>query len=136
VLGSYIGNSVKSLFCSVFSTNFTMEQNWWHFCRAILHLKDNYVFKIQKFGVLRVPPIQIPTQNGKMKILKFVNLKVSYKFRILNAILNSLVAIWWKYSRARLAHQIFFLNMIYYQICYGLWSNSLKIWLTCQHLSI
>jgi hypothetical protein len=35
--------------------------------------------------------MQIPTQNGKMKILKLVNLKVSYKFRILNAILNSLV---------------------------------------------
>jgi hypothetical protein len=58
---------------------------------ALLHLKDNYVFRIPKFWVLRVPPIQIPTQNGKMKILKFVNLKVSYKFRILNSILHYLL---------------------------------------------
>jgi hypothetical protein len=85
-LGSHIGNSVKSLFCSVFSTNFTMEHNLWHFWRALLHFKDNYVFYLRI-----LPPIQIPTQNGNMKILKFVNLKVSYKFRILNAILNYLV---------------------------------------------
>jgi hypothetical protein len=78
-------------FVQFFSTNFTIEQNWWHFCRALLHLKDNYVFRIPKFWVLSVPPIKIPTQNGKMKILKFVNSKVSYKFRILNAILNYLV---------------------------------------------
>jgi hypothetical protein len=78
-------------FVQFLSTNFTIEQNWWHFCRALMHLKDNYVFRIPKCWVLRVPPIQIPTPNGKMKILKFLNLKVSYKFRILNAVLNFLV---------------------------------------------
>jgi hypothetical protein len=32
-------------------------------------LKDNYEVRISKFRVLRVPPIQIPTLNEKMKIL-------------------------------------------------------------------
>jgi hypothetical protein len=86
-LGSYMGNSAKSLFCSVFVNKFHHRTK----LLALLHLKDNYVFRILKFWVLRVPPIQIPTQNGKMKILKFINLKVSYIFRILNAILNWLV---------------------------------------------
>jgi hypothetical protein len=110
-LGSYIGNSEKSLFCSVFSTNLTMEQNWWHFCKALLHLKVNYVFRIPKFWVLRVPPIQIPTQNGKMKILNFVNLKVSYKFQILNAFLNYLVCNKMKvFTRPTSASDFFSLN--------------------------
>jgi hypothetical protein len=34
----------------------------------IFYLKDNLVLKITKKLVLRVPPIQVPTQNGKMKI--------------------------------------------------------------------
>jgi hypothetical protein len=36
---------------------------------VILYLKDNLVLEITKLWVLRVPPIQIPTQNGKMKML-------------------------------------------------------------------
>jgi hypothetical protein len=32
-------------------------------------LKDNYEVRITKFEVLEVFPIQIPTYNGKMKIL-------------------------------------------------------------------
>jgi hypothetical protein len=53
-------------FCS---TNFIIEQNWWHFCSTILYLKDNLVLEITKLWVLRVPPTQIPTYNGKMIIL-------------------------------------------------------------------
>jgi hypothetical protein len=79
---------------------------------ALLNLKDNYVFRIPKFWVLRVPPIQIPTQNGKMKILKFVNLKVSYKFRILNAILNSLVCNMMKVFTRPTSASDFFLNFL------------------------
>jgi hypothetical protein len=30
----------------LFSTNFIIKQNWWHFYRALLHLKVNYVFRI------------------------------------------------------------------------------------------
>jgi hypothetical protein len=91
-----MGNRTKSLFCPVLFNKF--------------HHRTK----------LGVPPIQIPTYNGEMEvlfsefhhktnltapllsnlgsknkttnpILKFVNLKVSYKFRILNAILISLV---------------------------------------------
>jgi hypothetical protein len=108
-LGSNIGNSVKSLFCSVFSTNFTMEQNWWHFSRALLHLKDNYVSRIPKFWVLKVPPIQISTQNGKMKILKFVNLKVSYKFRILNYLVCNMMKV---FTRPTSASDFFFIEFL------------------------
>jgi hypothetical protein len=101
-------------FVQFLSTNFTMEQNWWHFCRALLHLKDNYVFRIPKFRVLRVPPIQIPTQNGKMKILKFVNLMVSYKFQILNAILNYLVCNMMKvFTRPTSASEFFYQILIH-----------------------
>jgi hypothetical protein len=28
-------------FVQFFSTNFIIEQNWWHFCSALLHFKDN-----------------------------------------------------------------------------------------------
>jgi hypothetical protein len=45
-------NRAKSLFVQFYSTNFTIEQNWWHFCSAILYLKDNYEVRISKFGVL------------------------------------------------------------------------------------
>jgi hypothetical protein len=39
------------------------------FFLAILYLKDNYVLRSLKFGVLKVTPMQTPTQNGKMKVL-------------------------------------------------------------------
>jgi hypothetical protein len=65
-LGSYMWNSAKSLFCS---KNSIMELNWWLFCSALLHFKDNSFFRFPKLWVLRVPLIQIPTQNGEMKNL-------------------------------------------------------------------
>jgi hypothetical protein len=40
-----------------------------HFYAVILCSKDNVVLKILKFWVLRVPPVQISTQNEKMKVL-------------------------------------------------------------------
>jgi hypothetical protein len=78
-LGSNMGNSAKSQLYSVFVNKCHHRTKFMVLLQSFLHLKDNYVFRIPKFGVLRVPPIQIPTQNGEMKILKFVNLKVSYK---------------------------------------------------------
>jgi hypothetical protein len=47
------------------SKNFTIEQIWVQFYSAILCLKDIGVLRILKFEVLRVPSIQIPTQNGQ-----------------------------------------------------------------------
>jgi hypothetical protein len=35
----------------------------------MLYLKDNGVLRIFEFRALRVAPIQIPTQNGGMKVL-------------------------------------------------------------------
>jgi hypothetical protein len=56
-------------FVQFFSTNFIIEQNWWLFCRALLHLKVNYVFRIPKFWVLIVPPIQIPNIECYFELL-------------------------------------------------------------------
>jgi hypothetical protein len=36
---------------------------------VIFYLKDNYVLKSLKFEVLKVPPTQILTLNGKKKVL-------------------------------------------------------------------
>jgi hypothetical protein len=53
-------------FCSA---SVTIEQIWSHFYLTILYSKDNGILRILEFWVLRVPPIQIPTQNGEMKVL-------------------------------------------------------------------
>jgi hypothetical protein len=68
-LGTCMGNRPNQCFIKFCSTNFKIEQNWLHFYSPILYKKDNGVLGIQKFWVLRVPPIQIPTQNGEIKAL-------------------------------------------------------------------
>jgi hypothetical protein len=57
------------LFCSVLCNEFHYRTKLMAFCSAILYLKDNLVLDFTKLWVLRVPPIQMPTQNRKMKIL-------------------------------------------------------------------
>jgi hypothetical protein len=81
-----MGNRAKSLFFQFCSTNFTIEQNWWHFCWVNWGSKQNY----------------------KHKIWKFWNLKVSYKFRILHAILNFFVCNVMKVSKRPTSTSDFF----------------------------
>jgi hypothetical protein len=50
-------------------TNVTIEQIFSHFYSVILYLKDIGVLINLKFWVLRVPPIQISSQNGKIQVL-------------------------------------------------------------------
>jgi hypothetical protein len=62
-------------FVQFLSTNCTIEQNWWLFCRALLHLKDNYLFRIPKFWVLRVHAnSDSEWENEKFEICKFKGL--------------------------------------------------------------
>jgi hypothetical protein len=64
-----MGKRVKSLFYSVLFNKFHSRTDLSALCLENLYLKDNYVLRILKFWALRVPPIQISTQNGEMKVL-------------------------------------------------------------------
>jgi hypothetical protein len=64
-----MGNRAKSLFCSVLFNDFHNRTKLMAFLQPIFSFKDNIVLKITKLCVLRVHPIQISTQNAKMKIL-------------------------------------------------------------------
>jgi hypothetical protein len=63
-----MGNRVKSLFCSVLFNEFHHTTKLMALLFSSLYLKNN-LLEFTKLWVWRVPPIQIPTQNGKMKIL-------------------------------------------------------------------
>jgi hypothetical protein len=62
-----MGHRAKLLFCSVFFNEFH------HRTKLMAFLISTFAFQrqlgIPKLRVLRVPPIQIPTQNGEMKKL-------------------------------------------------------------------
>jgi hypothetical protein len=61
-----MANRVKPLFYSVLFNKCHHRTN---LIALILYLNDNGLLKKIKFWVLRVPPIQISSQNGKMQVL-------------------------------------------------------------------
>jgi hypothetical protein len=67
-----MGNRAKPLFCSVLFNKFHQRTKLMAllFSNFVFNFVFNYfVLEITKLWVLRVPSIQIPTQNEKMKIL-------------------------------------------------------------------
>jgi hypothetical protein len=58
----------------IFSANFIVEQIWRQFWSVIWGSETK--LDTQKKGILRVFPIQISTQNGKMKNLLWENLVI------------------------------------------------------------
>jgi hypothetical protein len=68
-LGICMENRTKSLFYSGLFNKCHYRTYLIAFLFSILYSKDNGVLSFLKFWVLRVTYIQIPTQNGKMKVL-------------------------------------------------------------------
>jgi hypothetical protein len=64
-----MGNRAKPLFYSALFNKCHHRTNLIAFLSVIFYLKDNDVLKNLKFRVLRVPPIQILSQNGKIQVL-------------------------------------------------------------------
>jgi hypothetical protein len=82
-------NSAKSLFCSVFVNKFH------HRTKFMVLLQSTFAFKrqlrIQNSKILSPRGTSHTNSDSEWENENFVSLKVSYKFRILNAILNFLV---------------------------------------------